>query len=113
MDASGNIPLPPMPLKKTGESIIGVALLGHALNGQPHAACARMFANVRSDERDFWWAEPSRRNMPEDAATLIAESMCSTVACRTAKIVRGSNVRPRPIADIGGSGPASTHSGYP
>jgi hypothetical protein len=25
MDASGNIPLPPMPLKKTGESIIRAA----------------------------------------------------------------------------------------
>jgi hypothetical protein len=27
MDANGNIPLPPMPLKKTGESIIVAALL--------------------------------------------------------------------------------------
>src|SRR3954453_14908390 len=28
MDASGSMPLPPMPLKKTGESIIAAALLG-------------------------------------------------------------------------------------
>jgi hypothetical protein len=27
MDASGSIPLPPMPLKKTGESIMRAALL--------------------------------------------------------------------------------------
>jgi hypothetical protein len=28
MDASGSIPLPPMPLKNTGESIIAAALNG-------------------------------------------------------------------------------------
>jgi hypothetical protein len=30
MDASGSIPLPPMPLKKMGESIIVAALFGAA-----------------------------------------------------------------------------------
>jgi hypothetical protein len=33
MDASGSIPLPPMPLKKTGESIICAALLNVAQIG--------------------------------------------------------------------------------
>jgi hypothetical protein len=37
MDASGSIPLPPMPLKKTGESIIGAALLDAAGIGQHYA----------------------------------------------------------------------------
>jgi hypothetical protein len=33
MDASGSMPLPPMPLKKTGESIIAAALLEGELTG--------------------------------------------------------------------------------
>jgi hypothetical protein len=36
IEASGSIPLPPMPLKKTGESIIAAALLGAASDGQQH-----------------------------------------------------------------------------
>jgi hypothetical protein len=35
MQASGNIPLPPMPLKKTGESIIRAALIGGVIERQP------------------------------------------------------------------------------
>jgi hypothetical protein len=38
MDASGSIPLPPMPLKKTGESIIAAAPIGRCLDwlaGEP------------------------------------------------------------------------------
>jgi hypothetical protein len=33
MDASGNMPLPPMPLKKTGDSIIRAALFNVAQIG--------------------------------------------------------------------------------
>jgi hypothetical protein len=33
MLASGSIPLPPMPLKKTGESIIAAALFAGGANG--------------------------------------------------------------------------------
>jgi hypothetical protein len=35
MLASGSIPLPPMPLKKTGESIIRAALLADAVERNP------------------------------------------------------------------------------
>jgi len=47
MEASGNIPLPPMPLKKTGESIIAAALLNAAQIGQHHAKRGPVPSNVR------------------------------------------------------------------
>ena len=51
-EASGSMPLPPMPLKKTGESIIAAALLNVAGNGQHHARMALASSNVPNVRSD-------------------------------------------------------------
>jgi hypothetical protein len=53
MDASGSIPLPPIPLKKTGESIIGAALLAAARIGQRHAK-PRLKSLMSRDQSPFF-----------------------------------------------------------
>jgi hypothetical protein len=58
MDASGNIPLPPIPLKKTGESIIGapywvLAKLASALRPLNFLFSARSSLRFGCDEYDY------------------------------------------------------------